>query len=816
MYVSYNWLKELVDHDLAPQALADRLTMAGFEVEEIIDRRSWADGVVVGKILDYQRHPDAEKLGVCTVAIGEAEPLTIVCGASNAKAGIYVAVAPVGVYLPTIDLKLRRAKLRGVYSHGMICSLYELGIEKESSGIHIFDQEYPLGQDVRPLLGLDDIILDVTSTANRADALSMVGIAREVAALTGAPLKLPITEAPLVPQGEITVSVEDTHACPAYFATLIEGVHIQPSPQWLQRRLEAAGQRPINNLVDITNYILLEWGQPLHAFDAETLGQDIHALALGVRFARAEETLTTLDGTERKLGTQSHLITSDDQPVALAGVMGGETTEVRATSQHILLEAALFDPATTRRSARAHGLRSEASARYERGVDASALDYALDRALRLILDLTGGKVVSQTRLDHRVNEAKTILFRSSRFAQVMGDALPLERMEQQLKNLGFDVQSAPSPDEQPAYLVSVPGFRQRDVEREIDLIEEIARTVGYDYFSLTLPSLADLGGALTEDETALRRLRAGFRGAGLTEVLHNSFVPASNRSTGELSTKQAQTLARFIGVARDAVTIANPLTADYAALRTELLPGLFASLKYNLEQGNPPLQAFEIGRVFSRTEDGIEEIDHLAGILSGAPAVGTWQKTSQPWDFFSAKGLLEQVLSSLGVHAEYQPDHRDERFHPGRTASLWLSGRYMGIFGQIHPRLASKEDLPAESFGFELDLDEVLAQILDKEVRYQPFSSYPALDRDLAFFCSLEVPASQLTQTMQHTGGALLESVALFDEYRGKNVPEGQRSLAFRLVYRAPDRTLTDQDVEPVQQNIREMLKERYRVELRS
>jgi phenylalanyl-tRNA synthetase beta chain len=815
MYVSYNWLKELVAHDLAPQALADRLTMAGFEVEEIIDRRSWADGVVVGKILDYQRHPNAEKLGVCTVDIGAGEPLTIVCGASNAKADIYVAVAPVGVYLPTIDLKLRRAQLRGVYSHGMICSLYELGLEKESSGIHIFDQEYALGQDVRPLLGLDDTILDVTSTANRADALSMVGIAREVAALTGAPLKLPVTQAPLVPEGALTVRVEDNHACPAYFATLIEGVNIQLSPQWLQRRLESAGQRSINNLVDITNYILLEWGQPLHAFDAETLGSDVHSLSLGVRFARAGEVLKTLDGNERKLVAQSHVITSDDQPVALAGVMGGEATEVRASSQHILLEAALFDPATTRRSARAHGLRSEASARYERGVDASALDYALNRALALIVDLAGGTVVSQTRLDHRSNDVKTILFRSSRFAQVMGDALPLERMEQQLKNLGFDVQSAPSPDEQPAYLVGVPGFRQRDVEREIDLIEEIARTVGYDYFSLTLPSLADLGGALTLDETALRKLRASFRGAGLTEVLHNSFVPSS-RSTGELSTKQAQTLARFIGSDRDAVTIANPLTADYAALRTELLPGLLASLKYNLEQGNPPLQAFEIGRVFTRTEDGIEEIDHLAGILCGAPTVGTWQKTSQPWDFFGAKGLLEQVLTGLGVHAEYQPDQRDERFHPGRTASLWLSGRYLGIFGQIHPRLAAKEDLPPQSFGFELDLDEVLGQILDQEIRYQPFSSYPAVDRDLAFFCSIEVPASQLAQTIQHTGGALLESVELFDEYRGKNVPEGQRSLAFRLVYRATDRTLTDQDVEPVQQNIRETLKERYRVELRS
>ncbi|MBE9041834.1 phenylalanine--tRNA ligase subunit beta, partial [Oscillatoriales cyanobacterium LEGE 11467] len=373
MRISVNWLRELVDLELSPEALAHLLTMAGFEVEDIEDRRTWASGVVLGKIIECEPHPNANKLRVCQVDVGGDSLLNIVCGAPNARSGIYVPVATVGTYLPQIDLKIKPAKLRGVPSSGMICSLAEVGLAKESEGIHIFELDNPqLGSDVRPLLGLEDAILDLTATANRADALSMVGVAREVAALTGGTLHLPEVKPSSIAPGEnLEVSIAETIACPAYIATVIEGIEIAPSPNWLQQRLEAAGVRPINNVVDITNYVMLEWGQPLHAFDRDRLTQATgrENLTVGVRFAKADETLTTLDGEERQLQAQTLLITANDRPVALAGVMGGEETEVHDGTANLMLEAALFDPPTTRRSARSQSLRTEASSRFERGVN---------------------------------------------------------------------------------------------------------------------------------------------------------------------------------------------------------------------------------------------------------------------------------------------------------------------------------------------------------------------------------------------------------------------------------------------------------------
>jgi len=385
-----------VDINLSPQDLAHTLTMAGFEVEDIEDRRSWADGVVLGKILKCEQHPNADKLRVCQVDIGTGEdPLNIVCGAPNARADIFVAIAVVGTFLPHVNLKIKPAKLRGVPSEGMICSLAELGLMKESAGIHIFDGELPsLGSDVRPLLGLDDIILDLTATANRADALSMVGVAREVAALTGATLKLPQVPDISLPDTDagLRVSISASQGCPVYIGTAIRDVKIAPSPQWLQQRLQAGGVRPINNVVDVTNYILLEWGQPLHAFDADRLhsltGSD--DISLGVRFATEGETIKTLDGQTRNLQSQNLLIVANDKPVAIAGVMGGEDTEVHEGTTNLVLEAAIFDSPTIRRSARAQGLRSESSIRYERGVNQAALMTACNRAIHLLREIAGG------------------------------------------------------------------------------------------------------------------------------------------------------------------------------------------------------------------------------------------------------------------------------------------------------------------------------------------------------------------------------------------------------------------------------------------
>lgn len=812
MRISLNWLRELVDLTMTPEDLAHTLTMAGFEVEDIEDRRTWADGVVVGKVVTCQPHPNADKLRVCEVDIGAASPLNIVCGASNVRADFYVPVATVGAYLPKIDLKLRPTKLRGVRSEGMICSLAELGLTKESEGIHRFEQEnLQLGSDVRPLLGLDDVILDITATANRADALSMVGIAREVAALTGKTLKLPV--APDIKIGEtknaLALKIEENQACPAYIGTIIEQIKIGPSPEWLQRRLQASGVRPINNVVDITNYIMLEWGQPLHAFDRDRLqavtGTD--ALTIGVRFANTGESLKTLDGQNRTLQPQTLLITANGKPVALAGLMGGEETEVHDGTRSLMLEAAIFDMMAIRRSGRSQGLRTEASARYERGVNQAELEIACRRAIGMIAELAGGVPVVQQIADFRPNQSawtRTIELRLDRVNQILGPVdlgedigeLEGKDIDRILTALGCQVTPGAS---EGVWTVTVPPYRYRDLEREIDLIEEVARLYGYDNFCDDLPAETEAG-YLSGDQTLIRKVREAFRGAGLTELIHYSLM----KPEGETN-----------------IVLRNPMFSEYSALRNDLISGLIDAFQYNLEQGNGPLNGFEIGRIFWQQEEGLMEADALGGIIGGDPSEGRWTRggKEKPIDWFEAKGILESVFQRLNIPVEYQPDRRDPRLHPGRTASLWLQANRLGTFGQLHPQLRQERGLPDEVYVFQLDLD-VLLDYLDGDENFIPtfhnYSSFPPSDRDLAFFASSQVQVAELEKTMAKAAGDLLESVQLFDEYRGENVPEGQRSLAFRLVYRSSDRTLTDEDIEPVHQKVRDALVEKFNVNLRS
>ena len=818
MRISLNWLRELVDLTLAPEELAETLTIAGFEVEDIEDRRKLADGVVVGKVLDVQPHPNADKLRVCQVDIGDAnDPLNIVCGAANVRADVYVPVATVGTYLPTIDVKIRASKLRGVRSEGMICSLAEVGLEKESSGIHIFEENnLQLGSDVRPLLDLEDVILDLTATANRADALSMVGVAREVAALTGASLRLPEASEPSISSGSgrLTLKISEPSACPAYIGTVIEGVKIAPSPDWLQRRLEAAGVRPINNVVDVTNYVLLEWGQPLHAFDRDRLfavtGGD--SLTIGVRFAKNGESLKTLDGQTRTLQSQTLLITAQDKPVALAGVMGGEETEVHDGTQNLILEAALFEPATIRRSARSMSLRTEASTRYERSVNQAELGVACSRAIALLQELASGTPTAQEIADTRSHPstwARSIELRLDRINQVLGPVdlgedtgeILASDVERILTALGCKLKRQES-EGSVQWTVTVPPYRYRDLEREIDLIEEVARLYGYDNFCEELPDKTEPG-YLSLEQLLMRQLREAFRAAGLTELVQYSLVKPKDKHESQ-------------------IRLANPLLIEYSALRTDLLSGLIDAFQYNLEQGNGSLNGFEIGRIFWREEEGLEETDAVAGILGGDPTQGRWVKAGResPITWYEAKGMLESVFQRLGLNdVEYQPNRQDERFHPGRTASLWFQGDRLGNFGQLHPLLRQERGLPDAVYAFELDLD-VMLDALDQDERltprFQAYSTYPAADRDIAFFAPVKVSVAEIERTTQKAAGTLLESVQVFDEYQGASVPEGQRSLAFRLVYRASDRTLVDEEVESVHQKVREALVEKFGVNLRS
>ena len=816
MRISLSWLRELVDISMSAEELAHLLTMAGFEVEDIEDRRTWADGVKIGRVVERIQHPNADKLSVCQVDLGTGELSQIVCGAANVKADIFVAVATVGTFLPKCGedgLRIRPAKLRGEASNGMICSLAEVGLTKEAEGIHIFDETIvgPLtpGLDARSFLGLDEVILDLTSTANRADALSMIGIAREISALTGAPLKMPVMPEVTAGAGDLKIRISDSAACPFYMATSIEGIKIDDSPPWLQRRLQSAGMRPINNIVDVTNLVMLEWGQPLHAFDRDRLiqaaGGTVGEMTIGIRLAESGESLKTLDGQVRISTDPSHYITVNETPIALAGVMGGEETEVYDGTMNLLLEAAVFDSAVTRRSARSQGLRSEASARFERGVNLAEVELAQRRAVQLITELAGGRVVSQTIVDHRPETlTRSIDLRLSRVQQVLGlveegedlRELTAADVEKTLTSLNCHLTSIGADE----WTVTVPPYRYRDLEREIDLVEEVARMYGFNNFFESLPEKGEAG-ALSLEQMVLRRLRSALRGAGLNELMHYSLgKPGNDRE----------------------VVLSNPLLAEYSALRTNLIDGAIDAFQYNLEQGNGALNGFDIGHVFFQDEEGFGEAEVVGGILGGDPSRGRWGRGGKeaPIDWFAAKGLLVGVFESLGLDVEFQPSSQDTvKLHPGRTASMWLKGERLGTFGQLHPKLTQERDLPNGIVVFEFDLD-IIYKHFEAETAMVPvfeaFSTYPKSDRDLAFFVKTQTSVAELERTMRRAGGKLLESIELFDEYKGKGVPEGSRSLAFRLVYQTIDRTLTDADVDPMQQAIREALVEKFQVELRS
>ncbi|MEM9772248.1 MAG: phenylalanine--tRNA ligase subunit beta [Cyanobacteria bacterium P01_D01_bin.73] len=818
MHISLKWLRELIKFDLEAETLAETLTLAGFEVEDIEDRGTWADGVVVGYVKTREQHPNADRLSVCTVDVGQDEPLTIVCGAKNVAADQRVAVGTPGTYLPQIDLKLKPTKLRGVKSFGMICSLSELGLAKGSEGIYVFDDEsLKPGDDVRPLLGLDDVILDLTSTANRADALSMVGVAREVAALLGGEVGLPQSggDAELPQTGSaVKVGIAETQACPAYIGTVIEGVKIGPSPEWLQSKLDAAGVRPINNVVDVTNYVMLEWGQPLHAFDRDrltTVAGD-GPLDMGVRFAAAGEVLKTLDGTERNLTPQALVVTAGDKPVAMAGIMGGEETEVHDGTQALMLEAALFEPASVRRSGRSQGMRTEASTRYERGVNQVELDIAWKRAITLILEVAGGQVVDYAVGDTRPDASEfshKISLRLDRVQKILGYVedsgardLRADEVERVLTALKCELAVADSGDGDGngrVWTVTVPPYRYGDLTREIDLFEEVARLYGYNRFCSTALPKTELG-FLPAEAQLVRKLRSICRGAGLTELIQYSLrKPEGDRQ----------------------VAISNPLLAEYSALRTNLLDGLIEAFQYNWEKGNGGLLGFELGQIFWSDEAGLQEAETFGGIMGGDPSIGRWQRGGQeaPMTWYEAKGILEAIFAGLGLTVEYRADRSDDRLHPGRTALLWTRGDRLGTFGQLHPQLCQSRDLPSGVYIFQLDMEVIYKTLVTNarpNVHFKTFSTYPASTRDLAFFAPVTLSVADLERTMVKVGKPLLTQVELFDDYRGKGVDEGDRSLAFRLTYRSNDGTLTDKDVEPVHQKVRETLSEKFGVTLRS
>ena len=797
MNVTLNWLKAYIDFEFSPVELADRLTMLGIEVEAIKQLGTGLDRVVVGRVDAVGPHPNADKLVLCQVDVGEAESLQIVCGAPNVREGMFAPVATIGATLP-IGLTIKSAKLRGEVSQGMLCSEKELGLSEDAAGLMELSTDVSLGTLLTEALGLDDVMFELEITPNRPDCLSLIGVAREVRAETGNPLKFPsvdLKESDTDIQELTSVTIDAPDLCPRYAARVIQGVKVGESPTWLQQRLESVGVGVINNIVDVTNFVLMEYGQPLHAFDYHKLGEN----RIVVRRASDGEQLTTLDEVDREFTTDMLVIADAEKPVALAGIMGGYDSEITETTCDVLLESAYFNSSSVRATAKALGINTEASYRFERGADPGAVLAALDRAAQLIAELAGGTVCKGI-VDVYPGEKplREIQIRPNRVNFVLGTEIEATEMEQILSRLGFDVEASGS-----AYQVTIPTFRS-DITREIDLIEEIARVYGYDNIPTTLPK-GDIPIPAPDPKVEVRRrLKRFLLAAGMMEVVNYSFCDPNCFAKIRLVSDSPL---------RDAVPLRNPLSPEMSLLRTTLIPGLLENTQHNRNHQINAIGLFEIGSVFVRDGDQ-KEPERIAGILAGQIGDGIYGNPYRNPDFFDIKGLVEGMLEVCGI-TEYTLQKTDiPTFHPGRNAEVLLGEMSVGTFGEVHPGVLENYDLPYKAYLFEFDLEALVnAAVFAK--RFEPISIYPKVERDLAIVVDKAVLSNMPIELIYTTGGEWVESVRLFDVYEGEQVPEGKKSLAYAIVYHSANETLTDKAVNALHDKVVIRLNQELGAELR-
>ncbi|MDM5200018.1 phenylalanine--tRNA ligase subunit beta [Fictibacillus enclensis] len=808
MLVSYNWLKDYVDLDLSAAELADKITKSGIEVEIVESLNKGITGVVVGHVLECVQHPNADKLRVCKVELGEEEPVQIVCGAPNVAAGQKVPVAKVGAVLPG-NFKIKKAKLRGEASNGMICSLTELGVEgklvpKEySSGIFVMPSDAEIGSDALAYLNLDDYVLELGLTPNRADCLNMLGVAYEVAAILNEELRLP--EVQVEPSGEkasdyVSVAVDAKEDNPYYGAMIIKNITIAPSPLWMQNRLIAAGIRPINNVVDITNYVLLEYGQPLHAFDYDRLGSK----EILVRRAKDGEEMVTLDNAKRKLGTNHLVITNGKEPVAVAGVMGGATSEVQDDTTTVLLEAAYFEGIRVRAASKDLGLRSEASSRYEKGIDRNRVYDAAYRAASLMAQYAGGEVAQGVveAGERLVSEGKAEVTQT-RINTLLGTEIEGEQISDILKRLRFefDVQGE-------NYIVTVPT-RRPDITIDADLVEEVGRIYGYDRIPTTYLLSEGRPGGLTPYQAARRKVMRYMEGTGLYQAVTYALTTTEKSNAFAFSEEQENV---------HSIKVSHPMSEERSTLRSTLIPQLLEVLKHNHHRSIDDVGIFEISSVFFAHEQSLsvlpEEKTYLSGALTGLWSIHPWQGEKKKIDFFVVKGILEGLFEELGLHSRISFESESlPGMHPGRTAVVKLDSIVVGFIGQIHPGTQKEWDLN-ESYVFELDLDQLLGASVEPTV-YQTLPRFPSITRDIAVVVDQNLPAGDLNTVIHEAGGELLKESSLFDLYEGERMEEGKKSLAFSLKYYDPERTLTDEEVTKAHENILRSLEERFGASLR-
>ncbi len=805
MFVSYKWLEEYLDlAQTTPQELADKMSRTGIEVENVEIPAEGLKKIVVGDVKTCVPHPNSDHLSICQVDIGEAELSQIICGAPNIAAGKKVIVALPNSRI-TGNVKIKKGKMRGEVSNGMICSLQELGYSDSvvpklyANGIYFLSEDAVPGSSVFPYLEMDDAIVELSITPNRADALSMRGVAHEVGAIYD---QIPHFKNKQVTEVQadsstnyLSVKIADSANVQSYHMRIVKEVQIKESPYWLQTRLMNAGIRPINNVVDITNYVLLEYGQPLHAFDYDQLGSK----EIVVRQGKANETLVTLDEEKRVLNKENLVITNGKEPIALAGVMGGLDSEITDQTQTVVIESAVFDAISVRKTAKQFNLRSEASARFEKGINPATVIEALDFAAAMITELGNGKVLSGilSAASYQPEEVN-VTINLKKINNSLGTRLTTEEVGKIFQRLGFTYTL-----EKEAFVVTIPP-RRWDITIEADIIEEVARIYGYDYLPSTLPVGESLAGSLTKQQKLNRITKQLLEGTGLTEAI--SYV---------LTTQEKAT--QFAWSKEPTVSIQWPMNEERAVLRQNIISGLLDDIAYNVARKNPNVAFYETGKVFyqKNTEELPQEINHLGIALTGLKEEKDWQTSKQLVDFYTVKGIIEALFTVYGIKGavSFKATAEWSNLHPGRTANIIFQGNVIGFVGQVHPATAKQYGIP-ETYVCELDLDQIFASER-AGIQYQPVSKYPAVKRDIALLVDRTVTNAALFTTIQENGGNYLQDILLFDVYQGETVSNTKKSMGYTLIFSNNEATLVDEEVNQALAKVTSALIESHQVEIR-
>lgn len=803
MLVSLNWLKNYVDYgELSPEKLGEKITKSGIEVdgiEYVISEAS--DNVVVGYVKECEQHPDADKLKLCQVDVGEEALLQIICGAANVGQGQKVVVAKPGAVLPG-NFKIKKVKLRGIESNGMICSLQELSVGERfihtqyAEGIVVLPDDAVIGEKVDALLNLDDAVLEFDLTPNRADALSMLGVAYEVAAILDEEITLPeptLTKSDEKVTDYVSVTVDDATACPYYGAFIIKDVEVKQSPLWMQNYLLASGIRSINNIVDITNYVLLEYGQPLHAFDYDLLASK----EIIVRRANDKEQLVTLDGQTRTLSQDNLLITNGDKGVALAGVMGGAETEVNDATTTVLLEAAYFDGQIVRQTVKETGLRSEASTRYEKGIDPNRVREAGVRACELLVKYANGTVVTGLAESDQLDRTeRQVNINTKEVNRRLGTDISNSEMEDILRKLRFSFETTGDD-----ITVLVPT-RRGDITIFEDMLEEVARIYGYDNLPFTLPANAAKPGGLSEEQLLRRQVKGYLQSIGLSEAITYSLLSKTD-ATAFVSPELPDTLVP--------ISLAMPMSEDHQYLRLSLVPELLNRLTYNVARKQANIALYELGSIYLSEEKQItkqpKEQLRLAGAVTGSWLHHAWQQEAKQVDFYVVKGIVEGLFRYLNMDVTYKQIQMAD-MHPGRCATMQHGDVTIGFLGQVHPAFANEADLK-ETYIFDIDMEYIL-ELNRAPLMYETVPKYPSILRDIAFVVPNTAYAGELQAEMKRVGAPLVTRVEAFDLYTGDNVKEDEKSLAFNIHYQDPNKTLTDEEVDTSMKEIVTAIHEKF------